>query len=125
MWNIFGDGPLEWSEDADAALYARIDGPLAWQQHALCAQTDPEAFFPEKGGSTREARSTRWQTMSASASGVACLSARGGACAVWPVEPLAALRRRDPRHEGRGAAHSVRPAGHRESIDGPALVDHH
>ncbi len=47
MWNIFGDGPLEWSEDADAALYARVDGPLAWQQHALCAQTDPEAFFPE------------------------------------------------------------------------------
>ena len=56
MWNIFGDGPLEWSEDADAVLYARIDGPLAWQQHALCAQTDPEAFFPEKGGSTREAK---------------------------------------------------------------------
>ena len=54
MWNIFGDGPLEWSEDADAALYARVDGPLAWQQHALCAQTDPEAFFPEKGGSTLE-----------------------------------------------------------------------
>jgi len=26
MWNIFGDGPLEWSEDADAAQYARIDG---------------------------------------------------------------------------------------------------
>ena len=49
MWNIFGDGPLEWSEDADAVLYARIDGPLAWQQHALCAQTDPEAFFPENG----------------------------------------------------------------------------
>jgi WhiB family transcriptional regulator, redox-sensing transcriptional regulator len=23
---------------------------------ALCAQTDPEAFFPEKGGSTREAK---------------------------------------------------------------------
>ena len=22
----------------------------------LCAQTDPEAFFPEKGGSTREAK---------------------------------------------------------------------
>ena len=56
MWNIFGDGPLEWSEYADAAQYARIDGPLAWQQHALCAQTDPEAFFPEKGGSTREAK---------------------------------------------------------------------
>ena len=29
----------------------------AWQAVALCAQTDPEAFFPEKGGSTREAKS--------------------------------------------------------------------
>jgi WhiB family redox-sensing transcriptional regulator len=27
-----------------------------WQENALCAQTDPEAFFPEKGGSTREAK---------------------------------------------------------------------
>jgi len=26
---------------------------LSWQE---CAQTDPEAFFPEKGGSTREAK---------------------------------------------------------------------
>ncbi|MCU1595799.1 MAG: transcription factor WhiB [Frankiales bacterium] len=32
------------------------DGMLAWQDQALCAQTDPEAFFPEKGGSTREAK---------------------------------------------------------------------
>lgn len=29
---------------------------LAWQTDALCAQTDPEAFFPEKGGSTRDAK---------------------------------------------------------------------
>ncbi|ODT29045.1 MAG: transcription factor WhiB [Microbacterium sp. SCN 70-27] len=29
---------------------------LAWQVDALCAQTDPEAFFPEKGGSTRDAK---------------------------------------------------------------------
>lgn len=27
-----------------------------WQERALCAQTDPEAFFPEKGGSTWEAK---------------------------------------------------------------------
>jgi WhiB family redox-sensing transcriptional regulator len=27
-----------------------------WQDRALCAETDPEAFFPEKGGSTREAK---------------------------------------------------------------------
>ena len=56
-----------------------------WQERALCAQTDPEAFFPEKGGSTREAKkvcigcdvrasasSTRWRTTSGSASGAAC-----------------------------------------------------
>lgn len=29
---------------------------FGWQERALCAQTDPEAFFPEKGGSTREAK---------------------------------------------------------------------
>jgi len=29
---------------------------MEWQEQALCAQTDPEAFFPEKGGSTREAK---------------------------------------------------------------------
>ena len=32
------------------------DAALAWQGDALCAQTDPEAFFPEKGGSTRDAK---------------------------------------------------------------------
>ncbi|PTW91292.1 transcription factor WhiB [Microbacteriaceae bacterium MWH-Ta3] len=32
------------------------DNPLAWQADALCSQTDPEAFFPEKGGSTRDAK---------------------------------------------------------------------
>jgi WhiB family redox-sensing transcriptional regulator len=32
------------------------DPELFWQERALCAQTDPEAFFPEKGGSTREAK---------------------------------------------------------------------
>jgi WhiB family redox-sensing transcriptional regulator len=29
---------------------------LDWQDDALCAQSDPDAFFPEKGGSTREAK---------------------------------------------------------------------
>lgn len=32
------------------------DSVMGWQERALCAQTDPEAFFPEKGGSTREAK---------------------------------------------------------------------
>jgi WhiB family redox-sensing transcriptional regulator len=37
------------AEDPDA-------GALAWQAEALCAQTSPESFFPEKGGSTRDAK---------------------------------------------------------------------
>lgn len=63
MWNILGEGPLTRSEDADDQTLLFLfpgdevdEGPLAWQEMALCAQTDPEAFFPEKGGSTREAK---------------------------------------------------------------------
>ena len=26
-----------------------------WRDSALCAQTDPEEFFPDKGGGTRQA----------------------------------------------------------------------
>ena len=37
-------------------LGVNAEDEFAWHQHALCAQTDPEAFFPEKGGSTREAK---------------------------------------------------------------------
>jgi len=39
-----------------AQVAGQDDGELSWQERALCAQTDPEAFFPEKGGSTREAK---------------------------------------------------------------------
>jgi WhiB family redox-sensing transcriptional regulator len=39
-----------------ASIVEDDDNPLAWQTDALCAQTDPEAFFPEKGGSTRDAK---------------------------------------------------------------------
>ena len=27
-----------------------------WRDQARCAETDPEAFFPEKGGTTRHAK---------------------------------------------------------------------
>lgn len=27
-----------------------------WQEYGLCRQTDPEIYFPEKGGSTRAAK---------------------------------------------------------------------
>ena len=38
------------------ALVEDDDNQLSWQSDSLCAQTDPEAFFPEKGGSTRDAK---------------------------------------------------------------------
>lgn len=53
MWNIFGEGKIERVVPTEIP---DEDGPLSWQRDALCAQTDPEAFFPEKGGSTREAK---------------------------------------------------------------------
>jgi len=67
VWNILGEGPL--TDGMPAAgperqpetpvlfdAFAPDEGVLGWQERALCAQTDPEAFFPEKGGSTREAK---------------------------------------------------------------------
>jgi WhiB family redox-sensing transcriptional regulator len=54
--------PANWFVDVLKLGVAKAYGsdldsdPLAWQEDALCAQTDPEAFFPEKGGSTRDAK---------------------------------------------------------------------
>jgi WhiB family redox-sensing transcriptional regulator len=54
--------PANWFVDVLKLGVAKAFGsdldtdPLAWQEDALCAQTDPEAFFPEKGGSTRDAK---------------------------------------------------------------------
>jgi WhiB family redox-sensing transcriptional regulator len=53
--------PANWFEDplllGVAGAYTDSENdPLGWQGDALCAQTDPEAFFPEKGGSTRDAK---------------------------------------------------------------------
>ncbi|WP_282107676.1 MULTISPECIES: WhiB family transcriptional regulator [Streptomyces] len=31
---------------------------LSWRESALCAQTDPEAHFPDRGGSSRQAKKT-------------------------------------------------------------------
>lgn len=33
-----------------------IVSPPAWMAEGLCAQVDPELFYPEKGGSVREAK---------------------------------------------------------------------
>lgn len=49
------DVMVSWVHDG-LGLGADETEEFTWQDRALCAQTDPEAFFPEKGGSTREAK---------------------------------------------------------------------
>lgn len=67
MWHLLDDEgfPNDVATPAPAPAPSNVlpmfgepddDGPMGWQERALCAQTDPEAFFPEKGGSTREAK---------------------------------------------------------------------
>jgi WhiB family redox-sensing transcriptional regulator len=49
--------PLEFSDGAAGPLLAAEEAAeLDWQDAALCAQADPEAWFPPKGGSTRRAK---------------------------------------------------------------------
>ena len=54
--------PSYGGEPGRAELYRALDaspgaaGPLAWQDFAECQYTDPEVFFPEKGGSARAAK---------------------------------------------------------------------
>ena len=66
------------------------DEEAEWTERALCAQTDPEAFFPEKGARPGRPRrsacratcvasvsTTPSRTTSASASGAGCPSVSG------------------------------------------------
>ena len=54
MWGVVDDS----AEDPMSELWGlfKSDDDVSWQHKALCSQTDPEAFFPEKGGSTRDAK---------------------------------------------------------------------
>ncbi len=47
---------VEVALDLTVEVVGDVPAEMEWQERALCAQTDPEAFFPEKGGSTREAK---------------------------------------------------------------------
>jgi WhiB family redox-sensing transcriptional regulator len=58
-----GSAPAAYGQDVlgmagtfDASFPGMDADEQGWQERALCAETDPEAFFPEKGGSTREAK---------------------------------------------------------------------
>ncbi len=54
MWGI-ADDDHEPHDDVLWGVFAD-QGDLSWRQRALCSQTDPEVFFPEKGGSTKDAK---------------------------------------------------------------------
>ncbi len=62
MWELSDEHADEWEGQPSEQVGVLIDlfadeaEEPEWQDRALCAQTDPEAFFPEKGGSTREAK---------------------------------------------------------------------
>lgn len=47
---------IEWSLGAAGPVLAAVDDDLGWLGLGLCAETDPEVFFPEKGGSTARAK---------------------------------------------------------------------
>jgi hypothetical protein len=47
--------PEEQPNENELTAFFDTDMP-AWSKQGVCAQTDPESFFPEKGGSTREAK---------------------------------------------------------------------
>jgi WhiB family transcriptional regulator, redox-sensing transcriptional regulator len=50
----------EWSDGAAGPLLRLLEDaaerPQAWQDLALCAEVDPEIFFPEKGGDVSAAK---------------------------------------------------------------------
>lgn len=50
------NGALDMFDSASVEELLGLPPEFSWQERALCAQTDPEAFFPEKGGSTKEAK---------------------------------------------------------------------
>jgi WhiB family redox-sensing transcriptional regulator len=48
--------PLSTMQESALTSIFGLPDEGSWHERALCSQTDPEAFFPEKGGSTREAK---------------------------------------------------------------------
>lgn len=91
MWTALpaGDIPLP--------VFDRYAPPPPWADDALCAQTDPDLFFPEKGGSTRAPKAV----CAACPTRTACLDYaldNGERYGVWggmtPAERAAILRDR-------------------------------
>ncbi len=51
-----GDTMTALRHHASVNLHLSLPVPEDWTEQALCAQVDPEAFFPEKGGTTNPAK---------------------------------------------------------------------
>jgi WhiB family transcriptional regulator, redox-sensing transcriptional regulator len=75
--------------------------PPGWRELALCAQADPEAWFPDKGESSKPAK----RVCASCPVRVPCLDyalSRGERFGVWGG--LSERERRDLRHGRRAAA---------------------
>jgi WhiB family transcriptional regulator, redox-sensing transcriptional regulator len=48
-------GAQERASEGEANVW-NAEEQLPWQEEALCGYVDPDVFFPEKGGSSREAK---------------------------------------------------------------------
>ena len=56
MWGVVDDSDANVGREPPPSSFFEPDEDVSWQHKALCSQTDPEVFFPEKGGSTRDAK---------------------------------------------------------------------
>ena len=108
---------------ASAGLTEELWGLVAspgWWFAGLCAQTDPEVFFPEKGGSVREAKAV-CARCPVRAQCLAHALAHGERFGVWGglSEPE---RRRLQLHAGSAAGGSTAPEPAAQQPDPPAAV---
>src|SRR5438552_7734272 len=85
---------------------------VPWQDRARCREYDPEIFFPEKGGSSREAK----RVCAECPVRIECLNyalRRDERYGVW-----AGMSEREPRRPKRMASWPVPPAGSFEPEEG-------
>ena len=97
-----------------------LAGSTGWWFEGVCAQTDPEVFFPEKGGSVREAKAV-CARCPVRAQCLAHALAHGERFGVWGglSEPE---RRRLQLHAGSAAGGSTAPEPAAQQPDPPAAV---
>jgi WhiB family transcriptional regulator, redox-sensing transcriptional regulator len=101
---------VAWSPGALGPLLADGAPDLSWQGAALCAQADPEAWYPEKGGSVREAK----RICGACPVRAACLEFALDSGEIWGIWGGLSERQRRPllaaREHGPGAVREREPA---------------